>query len=104
MRLSGEFSAQSRHPTGAPSMPSRRNRKASILALEVPMRSLFRHICSGEPQRSLKLSIEALLIGVAMVALPVPAAYAQSGAEAMAQPGRRAPGVTWRLSASIKPH
>jgi hypothetical protein len=58
------------------------------------MRRLFWHICGGEPQRSLRLTIEALLMGVAMVALPVPAAYAQSGAKAIAQPGM-APGVTW---------
>ena len=64
------------------------------------MRRLFRHICSGEPQRSLRLSIEALLVGAAMLVLPVPAAYAQSGAEAIAQPGMESPGrylVTFHL-------
>jgi hypothetical protein len=64
------------------------------------MRRLFGHICGGEPQRSLRLTIEALLMGVAMVALPVPAAYAQSGAEAIAQPGMESPGrylVTFAL-------
>jgi hypothetical protein len=48
----------------------------------------------------LRLSIEALLIGVAVVALPVPAGYAQSGAEAIAQPGMESPGrylVTFAL-------
>jgi OmpA family len=65
------------------------------------MRRLFWHICSGEePQRNLRLSIGALLIGASMVALPVPAAYAQSGAEAIAQPGMESPGhylVTFHL-------
>ena len=64
------------------------------------MGRLFWLICGGEPQRSLRLSIEALLMGVAMVALPVPAAYAQSGAEAIAQPGMESPGrylVTFAL-------
>jgi hypothetical protein len=64
------------------------------------MGRLFWLICGGEPQRSLRLSIEALLMGVAMVALPVPAAYAQSGAEAIARPGMESPGrylVTFAL-------
>jgi hypothetical protein len=64
------------------------------------MRRLRSPICSGEPQRSLRLSIEALVIGVAMVALPVPTAFAQSGAEAIAQPEVESPGrylVTFAL-------
>ena len=102
MRLPGEFSARSRHLFGVPSIHSHRNRKASVLALEAPMRRLFRHLCSSgdKPQRLMRLSIEAVLIGVSIVALPVPAAYAQSGAEAIAQPGMESPGrylVTFAL-------
>jgi OmpA family len=64
------------------------------------MRTQFRLICNGEPQRSLRLSIQALFIGILSLALPVPAAYAQSGAEAIAQPGMESPGrylVTFHL-------
>jgi outer membrane protein OmpA-like peptidoglycan-associated protein len=65
------------------------------------MRRLCRYVCSGEePQRILRLSIGALLIGASMVALPVPVAHAQSGAEAIAQPGTESPGrylVTFHL-------
>jgi outer membrane protein OmpA-like peptidoglycan-associated protein len=56
------------------------------------MRTQFRLIYNGEPQRSLRLAIQALLIGVSSLALPVPAAQAQSGAEAIAQPGMESPG------------
>jgi hypothetical protein len=65
------------------------------------MRRLCSPICRGdEPQRLIRLGIEALLIAVSIVALPVPAAQAQSGAEAIAQPGMESPGrylVTFAL-------
>jgi len=48
----------------------------------------------------MRVNIEALLIGVSIVTSSVPAAYAQSGAEAIAQPGMESPGrylVTFAL-------
>jgi hypothetical protein len=69
--------------------------------LEATTRRLRSHICSGEElQGRLRLGVEALLIGVSILGLPVPGAYAQSGAEAIAQPGMESPGhylVTFHL-------
>jgi hypothetical protein len=46
----------------------------------------------GDPEGSLRLSLKALLVGAALLVLTVPAAHAQSGAEAIAQPGEESPG------------
>ena len=54
----------------------------------------------GDPEVSLRLSLKALLVGAALLVLTVPAAYAQSGAEAIAQPEVESPGrylVTFAL-------
>jgi hypothetical protein len=46
----------------------------------------------GDPEVSLRLSLKTLLVGAALLLLTVPAAHAQSGAEAIAQPGEESPG------------
>jgi hypothetical protein len=38
----------------------------------------------GDPEAIVKLSLKALLVGAALLVLTVPAAHAQSGAEAIA--------------------
>jgi outer membrane protein OmpA-like peptidoglycan-associated protein len=54
----------------------------------------------GDPEAVVRLSLKALLVGAALLVLAIPAAQAQSGAEAIAQPGEEAPGrylVTFHL-------
>ena len=46
----------------------------------------------GDPEASLRPSLKALLMGAALLAVPVPVAHAQSDAEAIAQPGEESPG------------
>jgi OmpA family len=46
----------------------------------------------GDPEVSLRLSLKALLVGAALLVVTVPAVHAQSGAEAIAQPGMESPG------------
>jgi hypothetical protein len=46
----------------------------------------------GDPEVSLRLSLKALLVGAALLVVTVPAVQAQSGAEAIAQPGMESPG------------
>jgi OmpA family len=46
----------------------------------------------GDPEGSLRLSLKALLVGAALLVVTVPAVQAQSGAEAIAQPGMESPG------------
>jgi OmpA family len=54
----------------------------------------------GDPEAVVRLSLKALLVGAALLVLAIPAVQAQSGAEAIAQPGEEAPGrylVTFHL-------
>jgi hypothetical protein len=54
----------------------------------------------GDPEAVVRLSLNALLVGAALLVLAIPAVQAQSGAEAIAQPGEEAPGrylVTFHL-------
>ncbi len=46
----------------------------------------------GGPHGILRLHVTALLIGTSLLVLTVPVAHAQTGAEAMAQPGMESPG------------
>jgi hypothetical protein len=55
----------------------------------------------GDSEAVVRLSLKALLTGAALLMLTVPAAQAQSGADALAQPGEEAPGrylVTFHLN------
>jgi outer membrane protein OmpA-like peptidoglycan-associated protein len=54
----------------------------------------------GDPEASLRLILKVSLVGAALLVVTDPAAQAQSGAEAIAQPGEEAPGrylVTFHL-------
>ena len=54
----------------------------------------------GDPEAVIRLSLKALLVGAALLVLAGPAAHAQSGAEAIAQPEVESPGrylVTFAL-------
>ena len=54
-----------------------------------------------DPEAVVRLSVKAFLVGAALLVLTVPAAHAQSGADAIAQPGEEAPGrylVTFHLN------
>jgi outer membrane protein OmpA-like peptidoglycan-associated protein len=55
---------------------------------------------AGDPEAVVRLSLKALLVGTALLVVAVPAAHAQSGADAIAQPGEEALGrylVTFHL-------
>jgi hypothetical protein len=55
----------------------------------------------GDSEAVVRLSLKAFLTGAALLMLTVPAAQAQSGADALAQPGEEAPGrylVTFHLN------
>ena len=46
----------------------------------------------GDPEALVRVSLKAILVGAALLVLTVPAAHAQSGADAIAQPGEEAAG------------